>query len=744
MTKKTEHTSESPTCIALDGSICRQPIAEDGRGILCEKHMMRLRLGEKIAISKQAGHAAETVLDTLIADFGGSANITNKERNSNTVNADEQENRSDLHEQRRDGSSGSGKERNETSINLISIAVLSVFVTAYAALILYIQAPRLDLPFGMTLSGFNSTTAALHNLPLVLLVTFLAAIILIFASIAAACVSGILLLFFALIGRVVQNVSQMISTVWVRFAVGKRVLMFLHSRREDPSRPMLVERALNKIEKLLNKTISWLGKARLKTRKGIRYAMGFPYQVIYLGKGPQGRVVFARLAVVALVLALGLPLAILNADDRDRQVFRVAAEKEICANYGLNKECPQIQPNKILDLLDAQAALARNYNQQTNDDGATRVAGEATEIQEPSLLAQFSLWARDTFRPRVAVGTFVYSSRDTAPTASHVEAKSGTLGKTSFRTEPVVHIGDFGDWVYVAKVDDPKKRLLIRRSAVLEFSLNTKIKVLNRPEGGDPEPGTEKLVTVLQKQNTELRAQVNALQMHLQEVNVKALNGLKIAATRRSKRFFALVPIVQNIVPGNGGGGTSVFPDLGALVSHGVASRVPSVFDDLVRRHGNAVIAKCVRNGISLSPIQFAENQARWPEGNAPKNYGHALTHLDELMNGKKSESSSNLVFIIGGASFTGSSEANLRLSEKRAKWVKSRLLADLFKDWTSNAADLASQASSEQKLHFVAFGMGERMPIGANSSRAVEIFVCELKTPSAIPALTEDQIAQN
>ncbi|MBO9401183.1 hypothetical protein [Shimia sp. R9_3] len=743
MTKKTEHKSEYPTCVALDGSICRQPVAEDGRGILCEKHMTRLRLGENITISKQAGRSAETVLDSLIAEFGGSANITNKESNSNTVNAVEQKSGSDVQEQRRAGSSGSAKDRSETSINLISIAVLSVFVTAYAALILYIQAPRLDLPFGMTLSGFNSTTAALHNLPLVLLVTFLAAIILIFTSIAAAFVSGFLLLMFALIGRVVQNLSLMISTMWVRFAVGKRFLMFLHSRREDPSRPVLVERALNKIEKLLNRIISWLGKARLDTRKGIRYAMGFPYQVIYLGKGPQGRVVFARLAVVALVLALGIPLAILNADDRDRQVFRVAAENENCANYGLNMECPQIQPNKILDLFDAQAALARKYNQQTNDDGTTRVAGEATEIQEPPLFAQLSLWARDTFRPRVAVGTFVYSSRDTAPTASHVEAEPGTLGKTSFRTEPVVHIGDFGDWVYVAKVVDPKKRLLIRRSAVLEFSLDTRIKVLNPPED-EPKTGTEALVTVLQQQNTELRTQVNALQIHLQEVNVKALNGLKIAATHRSKRFFALVPIVQNFVHGNGGGGTSIFPDLGALVSHGVASRAPSVIDDLVRRHGNAFIATCVRNGISLRPIQFAENQARWPEGNAPKNYGHALAHLGDLMNSKKSENSSNLVFLRGGASFTGSSEANLRLSEKRAKWVKTRLLADLFNDRTSNAADLASQASSEQKLHFVAFGMGERMPTGATSGRAVEIFVCELKTPSAMPAPTEDQIAQN
>lgn len=90
MTSGTEHASESPTCVALDGSVCREPFAEDGRGIFngptsnaadlasqasCEQqlHFVAFGVGERMAAGAASSRAAEIFVPTQITTCRASA-----------------------------------------------------------------------------------------------------------------------------------------------------------------------------------------------------------------------------------------------------------------------------------------------------------------------------------------------------------------------------------------------------------------------------------------------------------------------------------------------------------------------------------------------------------------------------------------------------------------------------------------------------------------------------------------------
>ncbi|MCV3274431.1 OmpA family protein [Roseobacter sinensis] len=69
--------------------------------------------------------------------------------------------------------------------------------------------------------------------------------------------------------------------------------------------------------------------------------------------------------------------------------------------------------------------------------------------------------------PKAQVGTLLVARSENA--ASHLVAEQASEGNT-FRTRPLFYLGKFGDWALVAPVEDAAARLLVKRSAILEFA----------------------------------------------------------------------------------------------------------------------------------------------------------------------------------------------------------------------------------------------------------------------------------
>lgn len=101
-------------------------------------------------------------------------------------------------------------------------------------------------------------------------------------------------------------------------------------------------------------------------------------------------------------------------------------------------------------------------------------------------------------------------------------------------------------------------------------------------------------------------------------------------------------------------------------------------------------------------------------------------------------DAAGTLVLLLGGASYTGQPEHNLRLAEARAEWVKEAILRDILGDRTSHPTALDKAARITQNLHLVAIGLGERLPQGEASARAVEVRICSL-TPDAMTVLAQN-----
>ncbi len=96
--------------------------------------------------------------------------------------------------------------------------------------------------------------------------------------------------------------------------------------------------------------------------------------------------------------------------------------------------------------------------------------GTVPELQYP-YWKRYSLrsFIRHATTQKARVGTLLVSKSENA--ASHLAPNKDSKADT-FRTEKLFYLGDFGEWALVAPVTDYSARVLIRRSAILEFSFD--------------------------------------------------------------------------------------------------------------------------------------------------------------------------------------------------------------------------------------------------------------------------------
>lgn len=358
-----------------------------------------------------------------------------------------------------------------------------------------------------------------------------------------------------------------------------------------------------------------------------------------------------------------------------------------------------------------------------------------------------------------ASGTFAYSAPNGDVAASHVLADARTLTEKSFRTEELIHVAHFGEWVFVARKDDPDQRVLLKRAGVSEFSKTSQVvnknketfvreaevavgrtfagqmeqivelrDALDKEKGGHAQSRsllnsmTDQLILRTSELN-EARVALAALRRHAHD------DGGVQSATHRTA--VSVMPIIQTIVresdAANDGPRIAVSHD--GTQTDGMPVRPLGVYGDLVRVYGQDVIASCRAKGELLDLVQFEDGVSDWGGEAAPQGFGNASAQLDKYLS-MRNDSEQTLVLVQGGASYTGSSAENFELSERRAEWVKAALLRKLLDVTKGEAADLDRAAQVLKQVNLVAFGLGERVGIGDDGGRSVEIRICKPEKP--------------
>lgn len=264
------------------------------------------------------------------------------------------------------------------------------------------------------------------------------------------------------------------------------------------------------------------------------------------------------------------------------------------------------------------------------------------------------------------------------------DARLDSTTGTGFRTEDVFYIGDFGEWAFVARMADASQRLLIRRGAILEFAQFDSTK---RATPSDPDQPLQELT--------------------------RAVDGLR---DRTEARFGMLNKRIDGHL--QWAGGDTHIPDAGHAMQHGVPVRAVGITEDLARRFGQGFLAACAVEGNRTGLFDFAEGRAeREPDGRLEQIAERTAGRLQRMPRGTAA-----VMVLRGGASYTGSPENNIRLSERRAEWSQQKLLAALEKRARTipEHGDILSR-----KIDLVAFGVGERLDHAQGTSRSVEVFLC-------------------
>lgn len=776
--KRTSKSKEPGLCIALDKATCGRPVAEDGQNILCREHMDRLLLGHDVKIIKSVGDASRAALERLNQTVKGSARLMRADQAANarpvgfasspvdappepTPPNGEGGGTSPPGQGGQGDGNGSGgdkkPEEKQKTIDLIPLAVISGLVTAYGAFVMYLQAPIIQLPLGLTLSGFNATTVILQTLPHALTVLLVSLVVLILLCTLVSIFSGVLWGISWVIGWCLGQIGKGLNITAGALRLRDRIARVFQLHKTKSSELGKFETIVALSIERINVWMSWAGERRATYRARLVDVFKFPYKTLLLGDGNPGAVFGWRISCAVFAVLIGMQLAVLHAHDTERHIYRAVNGTPYCTATDSKDACIGLARHWLLDPIDAFSKNARERVDQTpqfeflvaQDQGFWDSAGlYLSEIgHELRRVASYvpaktAFQLRELLAPNPAQGTFVYATKGVATTASHVLANADATTTSSFRTEKLVHIGDYGEWTFVAKASDTKKRMLVRRSALSEFAMASQIGVVNpKPaipdvptgiSGAEGDPAVSVALSQLVGQNRALRTDLNkmrddirSLDSELTKVTSELVEVIKTLPNRDGP-VLTFAPVIRNSW-GQGGGGDGAFelPDLNDLASHGVAARVPGILEDLRRRYSPNTLANCRAGNRPLYTVEFGKGRADWRRGAPPDGYQALLAELQKMADLFEDGAKTRLVVLEGGASFTGPSDKNLALSEARAKWVKARLLSALFPGETADVVDLAIRAPSELGVEIVAFGMGERMPSEGNSSQAVEVYVC-------------------
>ncbi|MEO1538359.1 MAG: hypothetical protein AAFR73_11580 [Pseudomonadota bacterium] len=693
-------------CIAKDTSICRDALSRDGEGILCEKHIRRICIGETVALTKEAQPEHDAALERLHKRFHG--------KGAKFV-------------QKRAAAQGAGetpqKPKEKFELNLVSLSVISAGVTVYSALIVLLQAWAFGLPLGMALSGFNATTIAIQSVPhtvlflLALAVIALGTLLLVtwFTQVATFLISIPILIFVLLTWPGVQMLRFCIlSLLGVARLFGGQELRLLTTAQgwlnwlgDDPHKKVLL--------------------VTEKVRGGFlmfRNYLAAPFRMIFLGIGDERTVIWVRSAAFVFLLLSAMALAVLNAQDRDRRMERIASE---CGTYATKSECSGVSEHAILDPVDRYLAKLNPYTIEWPEVDSNPLRWQYADAWRwTSNVGQHAMKAaRNVLSFEPAVGTFAYAAPNGTLPASHIMGDPETITEKSFRTEPLFHVGDFGEWALVARKEDVSQRVLLRRSAIAEFSEQSE--VLN--------PGQKTLKTQVLAEATQFVGALNTrlltsnAALRVANAELKRLRDEKPAASGDGTTnvshttSVSVVPVLQTFVQEGGGSGPDLPPVLEAG-ARGIATRSLGVYDDMVRTYGSGVIELCRDEGERLPEILFADGVTRWEAGQAPEAFSEAVEVLKARLAARQDDEV-ELVLVQGRASYTGTPEVNLRVSEQRAEWVKAQLLRALLQDDGLDTATMGTKAQALHRVNLVAYGLGEVQETAGNAGRAVEVRIC-------------------
>ncbi|WP_419739505.1 hypothetical protein [Ruegeria sp.] len=753
------------TCIAMrDNVVCENTTAANGAGVLCSEHLLLHQTGHHLRFKGDRTKTQQMILDALKCA---------------------------------DDKVGKGK-KEDTPFYLKPAAVLTAIFTVSLFCIERIQSLILCVPSSLTIGGYDMTAAAIQNAGLGLLVfAFAVLLLLLSASAVSAIYLGMVAAvswgltsiafvnscFFKFLARCfragklndIRAIEQVGQESWFKRAFEKfRTGLDCkqnNSRVNFEEKRDVARKNVKSVWKLIKCFWVWFWNGVICSDRSYPYT-GFGQSILLI-----------TLCSTALIFAAEA------AYDRDNLIRNIAKN----ANETRHDE-PEIHGVADQTILECNAPDAPEISLTA---GLAHGANQAIEEREFYPLTNFLynnflklfggpvLLEMVTSKPEPGMMTF---ARQPTAKATLLDVSSEKSGEHGFRTEKLIYIGDFGDWAFIARVEKPEERVLVRRSAIIEFSRASAAELISSGEKQDtpttvsvgngnrldvalnfPHHVTQPEITTADVRDLEdrllrLSSNISRNQAKLQmiatarqyrnpsqldlamvlEQLVKVQEGLArdtsqlregqdwLSATFLgvSLRFHNLrndflralanhrsVPPVDRFVPWKGVYG---------VIQDGVPTRTPGIINDIARSNGKGHLTGCASNQTQrLGFVDFREGVSNAPKN--PSDIDSLVKKLQELREGDYTKNSKvGLIFLRGGASYTGMPEANIRISENRAELVKRRILLALSGRTHGDPTEIEREIQKSQRLTFIAFGVGERLHHTNHSSRAVEVILCK------------------
>lgn len=768
MTKDPQNQrTKKQTCITMRGNtVCKMPTATGGAGVLCHQHLLLHQSGRYLRFKGNRTKTQQATLDAL---------------------------------KRADDKDDDAK-KDEKPFYLKPPAVLTAIFAVSLFCIERIQSLILDVPSSLTIGGYDMTAAAIQNAGLGLLV-FAFAVLLILMS--GAVLSGFCLAAVAAGSWGLTAVAFVDSRFFAFLA-----WCFLSCKPDDTmsAEQLGQESWSRRVTKMFRKGLySERDKSRAnfeKHHESTGKNVGSAWNVIrdfwvwfwngiicsdrsYRFTGYGQSVLLITLFSVALIFAAEA------AHDRNNLIRDIATD----ARKVKQPDTPEVHAASDQKPPEDSAANSPSGVPEVGCAPGRTTAAEDQELfnsvanvlydRLSGLICGPVLLRMVSSEPQLGMMTF---ARQPAPRATLLDVAAKRSGENGFRTEKLIYIGDFGDWAFIARLNPPKERILVRRSTIIEFSRESGAKLtfngqdndagtpisvgsgnrldvtLNFPrQGGLPRITTadiEGLEGKLLRVSSEISRNHIMLQLlaagrpyrhspqsdlapvlerlaNVQEVLAQDTRQLKdgqdwLSATALGLTFRLSVlqnsahRILAHLRSGLPKSGPYPWTGVDGVIQDGVPIRASGIINDIARSNGKGYLTGCASNQTEhLGFVDFREGISNAPE--RPADIGALVTKLRELKAGDSEQNTkAQLVFLRGGASYTGMPEANIRISENRAELVKRRLLLALTGKTHGDPTELELDVQKSHRINFIAFGVGERLHHSKHSSRAVEAILCK------------------
>ncbi|MFA3919104.1 hypothetical protein [Ruegeria hyattellae] len=710
------------TCIAMRGNKrCARTTAEDGAGILCDQHLLLYCRGADLRYTTERGAAENAALRLL------------------------------------------RRQINETPFFLKFSTVLAVVFAVSLFVIEHIQIAISKVPTTLTIGGFDVTAAAIHNAGLGVLV-FLFALLALGLIISCIFLTYFLGLFIRFWGPAIAMLSYGQLARFLGYLIQPwKANAALTARNRQPANDVgWFRRALNRIrpglqaerDDALEEYVKYRGDAQRKlkeAKKDSQNLLRWLLNCVVLGQKSHGQVIFGRFISIALIFTIALIFATEIAYYKEGQISKLAVEER----DGPAESLRVVELNPI----------------------SGKIVSKLLSI---GFLGQLTA-------PLPEIGSMTFA-RQSTPRSTHMGVEPSTTGHGGFRTLRLIHIRNFGDWAWVARVEKPDERVLVRRSTILEFSVDpvpesntpkspaatgNTLSLLNGnrlnldftfPVVARQEPTDKATIEDLRRRIDRLssridraNAMVNTLSLvssldrrsqpelvtvisrmaELQKLLVQDIRKIRtnqnwLAATalgisaRLAAVRYGISEFFPQAKPPKGQSAGTPGGQYDSVIQEGMSVRVSGIVNDLLRRNGESYLPGCARGEVeTIGYVDFDENHVRI--STEPADILGAINKLDRIA---KDDTQIQIIFLRGGASYTGSPEANMRISEARAEWVKHQLLKGLVGSTHGDPTGLEHIVRNERGLTLIAFGVGERLHHPNYSSRAVEIIRCSSEAP--------------